>query len=76
MGFHFLALLLPSNDDITVVPASVDDGSKVTRGEVVEVTASLLVCLNGAVPALGALCIDEPAMFLLDVVCVVHLDVG
>jgi hypothetical protein len=76
MGFHFFALLLPGNDDIAGVSTSVDDGSKVTHGEVVEVTASLLVHLDGTVPSLGALRIDEPAAFLLGVICVVHLDVG
>jgi hypothetical protein len=49
VGFHFFALLLLGNDDIAGMPACVDDGSKVTRGELVEVTASLLVCLDGAV---------------------------
>jgi hypothetical protein len=67
VGFHFFALLPSGNDDIAGVPTSVDDGSKVTCGEVVEVTASLLVHLDGTVPTLGALRIDEPAMFLLDV---------
>jgi hypothetical protein len=76
VGFHFFALLLPGNDDIAGVPTSVDDSSKVTRGEVVEVTASLLVCLDGAVPALGALRIDEPMVFLIDFICIFHLDVG
>jgi hypothetical protein len=42
----------------------------------VEVTAPLLVHLDCAVPALGALRIDDPAAFLLDVICVFHLDVG
>jgi hypothetical protein len=74
--FHFFVLQLPSNDDIASIPANVDDGSKVTRGEVMEVTASLLVRFDSAVPALGALCIDEPTMFLLDVICIVHLGVG
>jgi hypothetical protein len=60
VGFHFFALLLPGNDDIVGIPASIDDGLKVTRGEVMEVTAPLLVSLDGAVPALGALRIDEP----------------
>jgi hypothetical protein len=76
VGFYFFALLPSGNDDIVGVPASVDDGLKVTNGEVMEVTASLLVRLDGAVPTLGALRIDEPAMFLLDVIYVVHLDVG
>jgi hypothetical protein len=74
--FHFFALLLPRDDDIAGVPASIDDGLKVTCGEVLEVTASLLVRLDSTVPVLGALRIDEPAAFLLDVICVVHLDVG
>jgi hypothetical protein len=39
----------------------------------VEVTASLLVGLDGAVSALGALCIDEPAVFLFDLIFVFHL---
>jgi hypothetical protein len=69
-------LLLRGNDDIAGISASVDDGTKVARGGVVEVTAPLLVCLDGAVPALSALRIDEPAVFLLDVICVFHLDVG
>jgi hypothetical protein len=76
VGFHFLALLLPGNDDLAVIPASIDDGTKVARGVVMEVTAPLPVCLDGVVPALGALRIDEPVRFLLDVICVVHLDVG
>jgi hypothetical protein len=76
VGFHFFALLSPGNDDIACVLASVNDVSKVTHGEVVEVTTSLLVHLDGTVPALGALRIDEPAAFLLDVIIVVHLDVG
>jgi hypothetical protein len=49
------------HDDITGVPASIDDGMKVARGVVVQVTAPLPVCLDGAVPALGTLCIDDPA---------------
>jgi hypothetical protein len=44
--------------------------------KVVEDTASLLVRLDDAVPALGALRIDEPTAFLLDVSCIFHLDVG
>jgi hypothetical protein len=62
VGFHFFALLLPGNDDIAGVPTSIDDG-------VMEVAAPLLVHLDRAVPALGALRIDEPTTFLLDVVC-------
>jgi hypothetical protein len=76
VGFHFFALLLPGNDDIAGVPTSVDDGTEVAHGGVVEVTAPLLVRLDGAVPALGTLHIDEPAAFLLDVICIFHLDVG
>jgi hypothetical protein len=76
VGFHFFKLLLPGKDDIAGVPASVDDGTKVARGGVVEITTPLLVHLDGTVPALGTLRIDEPAMFLLDVICVFHLDVG
>jgi hypothetical protein len=76
VGFHFLALLLLGNDDIAGVPVSIDDGMKVVRGVVVEVTAPLLVLLDGTMPALGALHIDEPVAFLLDVIYVVHLDVG
>jgi hypothetical protein len=76
VGFHFFTLLLLDNDDIAGVPASVDDGSKITRGEVVEVTVSLLVRLDGAVPALSMLRIDEPMAFLLDIICVIHLGVG
>jgi hypothetical protein len=75
-GFQFFVLLLFGNDDIVGVPASVDDGSKVTRGEVVEVRVSLLVRFDGVVPSLGVLRIDEPATFLLDVICIVHLHVG
>jgi hypothetical protein len=76
VGFHFFALLPPGSDDIAGVLASIDDGTKVAHGGVVEVTAPLLVRLDGAVPALGTLRIDEPMVFLLDVICVFHLDVG
>jgi hypothetical protein len=76
VGFHFFALLLPSNYDIAGITASVDDGTKVARGGVLEVTAPLVVHLDGAVPALGALRIDEPAALLLGVICVFHLNVG
>jgi hypothetical protein len=76
VGFHFFALLLPGNDDITGVSASVDDGMKVACGRVVEVAAPLLVRLDRVVPALGALRIDEPTAFLLDVIYVFYLDVG
>jgi hypothetical protein len=76
IGFHFYSLLLPGNDDITGIPASVDDGVKVARGGVVEVAAPMLVRLDRAVPALGALRIDEPTAFLLDISCVFYLDVG
>jgi hypothetical protein len=55
-------------------PASVDK-VKVARGGVLEVAAPLLVRLDRAVPAFGALHIDEPTTFLLDVVCVFYLDV-
>jgi hypothetical protein len=75
VGCHFFALLLPSNDDIAGVPASVDDGTKVTRGGVMEVAAPLLVHLERAAPALGMLRIDEPTVFLLDVICIFYLDV-
>jgi hypothetical protein len=76
IGFHFFVLLPSGNDDIAGVPASVDDGSKVIRGEVVEVTASLLVRLDGAVPALGALRIDEPVALLRDLIFIFRPDVG
>jgi hypothetical protein len=75
VGFHFFALLLPGNDDIAGVPASVDDSAEVARGGVVDVPAPLLVRLDRAVPAFGALHIDEPTVFLLDVICVLYLDV-
>jgi hypothetical protein len=55
VGFHFFALLLPGNGDIASVPANVDDGAKVARGGVVEVASPLLVRLDCAVPAFGAL---------------------
>jgi hypothetical protein len=58
------------------VPVGVADGAKVARGGVVEVAAPLLVHLDGAMPALGALRIDEPTVFLLDIICVFYLDVG
>jgi hypothetical protein len=74
VGFHFFALLLPGNDDITGVLASVDDSAEV-RGGVVQVAAPLLVHLDRVVPAFGALHIDEPTVFLLDVICTVYLDV-
>jgi hypothetical protein len=75
VGFHFFAFLLLGSDDIASVPASVDDGMKVTCGGVMEVTAPLLVLLDYAVSAFGALRIDEPMAFLLDVICVFCLDV-
>jgi hypothetical protein len=75
IGFHFFALLLPGNDDIMGVLASVDDGAKVTRGGVVEVAAPLLVHLDHVVPAFGVLRIDEPTVFLLYVICIFYLDV-
>jgi hypothetical protein len=76
VGFHFSALLLLGSDDKAGIPVSIEDVSKVTRGEVMEVTASLLVRLDGAVPAFGALRVDEPAVFLLEVICIIYLDVG
>jgi hypothetical protein len=76
VGFHFFTLLLPGNDDMVGVSGSIDDGTKVAHGGVVEVNAPLLVRLDCAVPVLGALCIDEIAAFLLDVICVFHLGVG
>jgi hypothetical protein len=76
IGFHFFAFVLPGSDDIAGVPASVDDGTKITHGGVVEVTAPLLVHLDCEVSALGALRIDEPVAFLLDIICIFHLDVG
>jgi hypothetical protein len=76
VGFHFFVLLLPGNDDIAGVPANVDDGTKIARVGIVEVATPLLVHLDRAVPALGALRIDEPTAFLLDVICVFYLDVG
>jgi hypothetical protein len=63
-------------NDIAGVSASIEDGVKVARGGVVEVAAPLLVSLDRTVPALGTLRIDEPVAFLLDVVCIVYLDVG
>jgi hypothetical protein len=76
VGFHFFTLLLPGNDDIASVPSSIDDGTKVTRGEVVEVPAPLLVCLDRPVPALGALRVDDLMAFLLDIIYVFYLDAG
>jgi hypothetical protein len=76
VGYHFFVLLLPGNDYITGVPASTDDGMKVTYGGAVEVDAPLQVHLDGTMLALGALRIDEPAAFLLNVICIFHLDVG
>jgi hypothetical protein len=73
--FHFSTLLLPDNDDIAGVPASVDDGSNVTRGEVMEVMASLLVGLDGSVSTLGVLRIDEPAAFPFDLIFIFHLHI-
>jgi hypothetical protein len=75
IGFHFFALPLPGNGDIASVPTNVDDGAKVARGGVVEVAAPLVVCLDCAVPAFGALCIDEFTAFLLGVICIFYLDV-
>jgi hypothetical protein len=40
-----------------------------------EVATPLLVRLDYAVPAFGVLRIDEPTVFLLDVICVFYLDV-
>jgi hypothetical protein len=37
VGFHFFALLLPSNDDIVGILTSVDDGAEVACGAVVRV---------------------------------------
>jgi hypothetical protein len=76
VGFHFFALLPPGSDDIVSVPTSIADGTKVACGRVMEVIAPLLVHLDGAMLALGALRIDEPAAFLLDVICIFHLDFG
>jgi hypothetical protein len=76
VGFHFFMLLPPDDDDIAGVPTSIDDGTKVARGVVVEVTAPLLGRLDGVVPTLGTLRINEPAAFLMDIICVVHLDAG
>jgi hypothetical protein len=75
VGFHFFALLLPDNDCIAGVPTSVDDSADVARGGVVEVAALMLVCLDRAVPAFGALRIDEPTAFLLNIICILYLDV-
>jgi hypothetical protein len=44
VGFHSFALLLPGNDDIADVPASVDDSAEVAHGGVIEVAAPPLVC--------------------------------
>jgi hypothetical protein len=41
----------------------------------VGVMASLLVRLDGTMPTLGALRIGELTVFLLDVICIVHLNV-
>jgi hypothetical protein len=76
LGFHFFALWLPGNDDIVGVPTSIDDSTKVACGGVVEVTTPLLVRLDCVVPTLGTPHIDEPAVFLLDVIYIFHLDVG
>jgi hypothetical protein len=76
VGFHFFALLLPSNNDIGGVSASVDDSAEVASGGVIEVAAPLLVRPDCAVLAFGALRIDEPTAFLLDVICIFYLDVA
>jgi hypothetical protein len=76
VGFHFYALLLPGNDNIVDIPANTGDSAEVTHGGVIEVATPLLVCLNGAVPAIGAHRIDEPTVLLLGVICVFYLDVG
>jgi hypothetical protein len=57
---HFFALLLPGNDDIAGILASVNDGAEVACGGVVEVAAPLLVRLDRAVTVLGTLRIAEP----------------
>jgi hypothetical protein len=75
VGFHFSALLLPGNDDIAGVLASVDDSVEGACVGVVEVAAPLLVSLDRAVPTLVTLRINEPMAFLLDVICVFYLDV-
>jgi hypothetical protein len=75
VGFHFFMLLLPGNDDIAGVPASIDDSAEVTHEGVVEVAAPLLVRLNYAMPAFGALHVDELTTFLLDVIYAFYLDV-
>jgi hypothetical protein len=63
IGLHLVAFLLPDNDDVADVPASVDDSAEVTRG-VVEVALPLLALLDYAVPAFGVLCVSEPAAFI------------
>jgi hypothetical protein len=75
IGRHLIALLLPGDDDVAGVLANVDDGAKVGHGGVVEVAAPLLVHLDHMVLAFGALRLDEPMMFLLDVICIFCLDV-
>jgi hypothetical protein len=75
VGFHFFTLLLPGNDDIADVQASVDDSAVVACGGVVEVAAPRLVRLDCVVASLGVLRIDEPTTFLLDVIYIFYLDV-
>jgi hypothetical protein len=75
VGYHFFALLLPSNDDMAGIPANVEDSAEIAHGGVVEIAAPLLVHLDCAVSAFGTLHMDELTAFLLDVICIFYLDV-
>jgi hypothetical protein len=64
IGLHLVALLLPGDDDVAGVPVGVDGSAEVTRRGVVVVALPLLVLLDYAVPAFGALCVIKPAAFV------------
>jgi hypothetical protein len=74
VDFHFFALLLPGDDDVAGIPASIDDGAEVSRGTIIEVALPSLVLLDHAVPTFSALCVPELAAFFLDVVFIFYLD--
>jgi hypothetical protein len=74
VGLHLVALLLLGDDDVVGVPADVDDSAEVTHVGDVEVALPLLVLLDYAVPAFGALCVPELAVLLLSAVSIFYLD--
>jgi hypothetical protein len=72
VGFDLFVLLPPGNDDVAGVLANVDDGAEVARGAVEEVALPRLVHLDHAVLAFNALCVDDFAAFLLDIICIFY----